>query len=211
MGSRLVRLRQVVRLCEAFTLALGANGLLARTASAEGAPADGFSFGEMLLKTPLWVWALLVVLLYVGARATRERTVGLVGYVVFPTLMVLFSLSSLSATRMGLSTAATVVFGVLVGVGAGAWLERRFAPASLGGGHLRLPGEWTTLLVILVIFGVRYASNVVIAVNKPLAATLLFQVSICLVSALMAALLATRLALRLRTAYGAHAGEADPK
>ncbi len=211
MNAGLVRLHSAARLSIALVLALGATALAAGTASAEGAPADGFSFTAMLIKTPLWVWALLVVLIYVSARATQERTVSLVGYVVFPLIMVLFSLSALSTTRMGLTTATATIVGALVGIAAGAALERRFAPARLGGGHLRLQGEWTTLLVIAVIFTVRYASNVIIAVNKPLAATQLFQVSVCLVSALMAALLGTRMVLRLRTAYGAPAADTPPE
>jgi hypothetical protein len=90
--------------------------------------------------------------------------------------------------------------GGILGLAAGFQLESQFAPQKLDNGHLQLPGEWTSLITALVIFGTRYAKIVTGIVNPTLAHAAAFQGGMSIISAFFLTMLLTRTLLKLRIA-----------
>jgi hypothetical protein len=177
--------------------------LFALGAAAEAATSgtgDAGLIGSVLVNTPTWVWVLLAGLVWMGLKRTQPREVGLFGIFVFPAVMVLLSLSHLVTDGLSMGSVAALGAGGVVGIAAGVSLERRHRPTPLGRGRLRLPGEWTSLIVVLGVFATRYFGAVVAAVAPVTAHSLAFQLVLGGLSAFFALLLTTRTLLRLQVA-----------
>lgn len=126
---------------------------------------------QILQKTPVWVWALLIGLIALGYSQTRSRSVGLARTVIMPVVMVVLSLLG---TVSAFGTTPTVL---------GAWLTScllvvsltltRTAPA--GTAYQRstrqyvMPGSWLPMGVILAIFMTKYAVGVTLSMQPSLA------------------------------------------
>lgn len=113
--------------------------------------------------TPLWVWPLLACVIFMGLRATRERTMRLFQPLIVPLIFLTISLTSGSMLGHG-------VFALLWAIGfgcgalAGLWLANRLAMQVLPDRRLRLGGQWLTLWLSLTIFISHFAFSVLAAV-----------------------------------------------
>ena len=112
----------------------------------------------VLLFTPWWVYVLFVFLILVGLRATKPRTLSLVQLLVLPTIFCLWNLVWLGERVEGhfsLFTywAAGIVLGSFLG-----WKSVRkwVIHANKTRMLLSLPPTWSTLVLIIFIFVVRY-------------------------------------------------------
>lgn len=153
---------------------------------------------QILQKTPIWVWALLIGLIALGYSQTRDRSVGLARSIIVPVVMVVLSLLG---TVSAFGTTPTVL---------GAWLTScllmacltltRAAPA--GTGYLRstrqyvTPGSWLPMLVILAIFMTKYAVGVTLSMQPSLAHSDTFALTISLLYGIFSGYFAGR-AIRL--------------
>ncbi len=149
--------------------------------------------------TPIWVWAVLALVVILGLAGTRDRSTGLTRLLLLPGVMALLALSGLVSA--GLAAVPAIVVGLVIGGSAGWLLEREGATRRLADGRVWLRGEWLSLLLVLVVFVWRYAINVIAAVNPTLAATGTWHLLTAFVSALLAALFLARTAARLRAYY----------
>jgi hypothetical protein len=119
---------------------------------------------DIIVHTPVWVWAILAVILVRGAQATRplpRRPLTL------PLLPGGFMLWSLYNFLSGAQWAGLAVWGAGLALGLGlAWRwQRDVVPEPLAGGDLVLvPGSAVFLVTLLVIFACNYAYGVVRAV-----------------------------------------------
>ncbi|UCU92901.1 DUF6622 family protein [Hydrogenophaga taeniospiralis] len=117
---------------------------------------------NILSHTPVWVWALLTALVALGFSQTRQRDLQPWRLLMLPLVLLGLGLWSMAPGFMALPLSALVWLAAL---GVGVWLlagrparaGTRWLPAEQ---RLRLPGSWTPMLLILVIFSLRYASNV---------------------------------------------------
>jgi hypothetical protein len=125
---------------------------------------------QILQKTPVWVWALLIGLIALGYSQTRDRSVGLARTIIMPAVMILLSLLG---TVSAFGATPTVL---------GAWLTScllvvsltltRAAPA--GTAYQRstrqyvMPGSWLPMGVILAIFMTKYAVGVTLSMQPSL-------------------------------------------
>jgi hypothetical protein len=155
-------------------------------------------FTQILLHTPLWVWALLVGLVALGYSQTRSRTMGLRRLVIIPVAMMVLSLYG-TVSAFGPSPAVlgawlagcAVVVGLVV-----------LRPAPLGTGfdsvhrQFAVPGSWLPLFVILGIFCTKYAVGVTLAMHSSMAQHTLFATSVGTLYGLFSGFFAGR-ALRL--------------
>ena len=141
---------------------------------------------------------MLAGLVVLGLRRTREREVGLGGILLFPVVIVLLSLSGFIGASVPVAQLAGLALGAMLGIAAGLTLERRYAPTSLGAGRLRLRGEWTSLVVVLVVFLTRYVKSVVGITDPLLAQSDSFILVTTGLSTFFSAMLLTRAALRIR-------------
>ncbi|MEO8684580.1 MAG: DUF6622 family protein [Devosia sp.] len=153
---------------------------------------------QIIIHTPIWIWPLLLLLIWRGLSSARSRDVGLGQLVLLP--LVLVSLSALSTLEAGVSSAvmAGIAIGAMGGVAAGLTLERRRPAQALGYGRLRLAGEWTTLVVVLVGFTMGYGRAVTRIMAPGLATSMPFLLATSAISAFFSVMLLTRTVLRLR-------------
>lgn len=135
---------------------------------------------EILRRTPVWVWPLFVLLLYLGYTQTRTRPVPAARIAVLPVLM------------PGLSIAGMLsVFGANA-IALGCWLAALLATAasmraigaprgvtySPDARSFTVPGSWWPLALIMAIFFTRYAVTVALAMNPSLSQLALFAVAV---------------------------------
>lgn len=108
--------------------------------------------------TPFWVWPLLALLVALGLRATRPRTVTPGRLLVLPAIM--FALSASAAFSGPQAGFVLPVYGLALALGAAlGHAVGRSSGARPGGkaGTIALPGEWWTLGLELATFAGRYA------------------------------------------------------
>lgn len=151
--------------------------------------------------TPIWVWAVLLVIVLSGLRRTRDRVVTTPRLVIMPLIILGLAVSNLAtaaASGIGLTGAA---IGILAGIAAGVAIEGRAGAERVRQGVLLIKGEWVSFVVVLSIFLVRYISIVVATVDPVLAAGDAYHFVTALLSGFFAALTLARTGLRLRLAY----------
>lgn len=123
---------------------------------------------QILTKTPIWVWPLLIGLVALGLRASKERWM--------PAVMIYFMplLGLLSINNMVALPNQILVWSVFVGfyiVGALAGLRWQ-AKWTLGkeGGRVQVAGEWLTMITILVVFLTSFLNGLFVAIAPDLVA-----------------------------------------
>ena len=121
---------------------------------------------------PLWVAPLFLGLLFISLRATRPRTVPKAVIYGLPLLgfLTLRTLASLTPLGFALSAfALAYVAGAAVGSRAqGAWT------IATTRSHVRLCGEWLTMVTIMGVFVLNFANGTINAIAPQLAETALY-------------------------------------
>lgn len=153
----------------------------------------------IVIHTPIWVWALYGLLLFLGLQRTRDSVVPLWRVLILPAVVTVLAISSFIGGGPGALPA--MLPGLVVGGPAGWLLERRGATRRLPGGTLWLRGEWWTFAQIVVVLVFRYATNVVAAMYPVLNADLAWHAGTLFVSAVLSALFLGRTAVRLRVYF----------
>jgi hypothetical protein len=175
-----------------------ATTLPARAADATGEPSSGAYLVAIVSHTPLWVWAVLAGLIWLGVKRTQPREVGLSGLVVLPLVLVMLSLFNLATSGQPFQCLAGAGIGALLGLASGLALERRYAATPLGNGRLLLRGEWSSLVLVLAVFIVHYVGNVLAVTDPELTHSDGFALVTGGLSGMFAAMLICRTVLRLR-------------
>ena len=142
---------------------------------------------QILLHTPVWVWALLSGLLALGLWQRRSRQVARAQLLALPLAMLALGLWSMAPGFVAQPLlAAAWLAALLLATGLG----RRLPPPA--GAHWRanvqrlwLPGSWLPLFIILCIFSLRYASGVAMALHPEWKAQLTVQLPMALVFGLL--------------------------
>lgn len=155
----------------------------------------------ILANTPAWVWAVLLLIVLMGLRRTRDRVVTTPRLVLMPLIILGLAVSNLATAAASTTGMTGAVIGLLAGLAAGAAIESRAGAERVRQGVLLLKGEWMSFVVVLAIFLVRYLSIVVSTVDPVLAAGAPYHFVTALLSAFFAALTLARTGLRLKLAY----------
>jgi hypothetical protein len=109
--------------------------------------------------TPIWVWVLYGLLLFLGVQRMRDSSVSLVRVLILP--LVVTGLAIWSLVAAGLSALPVMVLSLVAGSIAGWQLEPEGGTRRLTDGRLWLRGEWWSLTQIVVVLVFRYATNVI--------------------------------------------------
>ncbi|WP_425099782.1 hypothetical protein [Tropicibacter sp. S64] len=153
---------------------------------------------QILANIPLWVFPLLVLLVALGLRATRDRTAPV--WVLY--LMPLLGLLSLSrALSLGPVALAALLAGWGLGVLTGLWLQPRWTMARQGM-RVTLRGESVTVCTVLGLFLVNFAAGMVQGMAPALAAGAEFGLGWGLLAGLLSGSLAGRALSIARTTQG---------
>jgi hypothetical protein len=116
----------------------------------------------ILQHTPVWVWGLLAGLLVLGLWQTRSRQVRRGQVLALPAALLAMGLSTMAPAFVHQPLAAVLwLLALAGGTWLGwRWLQPRAAQWLPAVQRLQLPGSWLPLVLILLIFSLRYAAGV---------------------------------------------------
>lgn len=117
---------------------------------------------RILAGTPPWVWAVLLLLVFLGVRRLRPRRTRLAVAALAPAAFLIWSLSGvLALARSGSAALVLMVWAAALAAG---WLtvlvHRGPRPAHMGGGVFDFPATLTPLLLYMAVFWTRYVLGV---------------------------------------------------
>lgn len=136
---------------------------------------------DIVSGAPWWVWLLIVVLVNLGIRSTKVRTVAAQRLILFPLVFVLWSAYRLY--QNGASETHSLIFWWVIALAIGAYLGFKEVSSwrihvDRKKGTITIPGNYSTLLLIITIFvlnffwGYFYATLSVIPYGVHLADTI---------------------------------------
>ena len=138
---------------------------------------------DILEHTPVWVWIVLGALILLGLQQSRTRDVSIARATILPVIMIVLSLSGVVGA-FGHVPLALVAWAAGVGLSltfAGSAVAVRGASRSTRPGHLRIPGSFIPVVLIIAVFITRYTAGVALAINPSLAANTAVAVTLSLV------------------------------
>ena len=135
----------------------------------------GEFISQVLKNTPVWVWAILVSLIVLGANQLRTRLVSRYSVLIAPVAFLFIGVmaagrGSVGFTAWALALLATAAFTFFV------WQPTAGARYNASTDRLHLPGSVIPMLLMLAIFLLNYVINVALAINPALRAELPWQV-----------------------------------
>jgi ABC-type amino acid transport system permease subunit len=150
---------------------------------------------EMIRQTPVWVWILFAYLLIRGVQALQGSVISLHRLAIVPVVFAVWGLWGVATTfhDPGLSAlvwSASFALGLALGVFRTA---RTPIQVDRSAGLIALPGSPMVLVLVLVVFCVKYALGAWAAIQPSATAMLPFMVSDIGVTGLVAGMFAGRL------------------
>lgn len=153
------------------------------------------SIQQIIIGTPWWVYALFIYLIWIGIIASKTRVVSLkklfivpiiFGFISIHTLVTSFQMSALTITTWS----GAIVLGTLLG-----WIQIHRYTLKIDKIHhlVQVPGTWSTLIFILIIFATKYYFGYELAVDPKLAEQSLFEFSMLAISGVFTGLFIGRL------------------
>ena len=116
------------------------------------------AIADAVAHTPIFVWPLIAVVLFLGARNlwTRERPLSQM--FILPAVLVVFAIYNLAASRADpILPIGAFVVSFAIGIGVGWNLVPKKIVVLNERGALRVPGSVAPLLVVIAIVILRYA------------------------------------------------------
>ena len=113
---------------------------------------------EFIANTPWWVYPIFLYLIGLGWVSHQPRVIALYRIFIIPTLLSIWSLHTLyNRYTATLQHSGIWVIAVVLGTWAGWWSFYRLAILADKRKRLvRLPGGWTPLVLIVLVFMIRY-------------------------------------------------------
>lgn len=157
---------------------------------------------QILIQTPVYVWAILAFLIYRGMVASKDRVVSYRSVFIIPAVMVALGLQSISR-GFGLETLAGAAWlgGAMIGAGS-AWTWTSRVTVDRAAGVVRQRGSWLPLVLMMAIFCCKYAVAVTLAMQPALRGVLSFAIPACLAFGLFNGIFIGRL-MRIVAAWNA--------
>jgi hypothetical protein len=136
---------------------------------------------QIITHTPLYVWAILGLLVWRGLAASRAREVSVRALCILPLLMIGLGLQGI-LSGFGADRAAPLLWaaGLAAGVALG-WASAartRFVPDPARG-VVHQPGSWLPLALMMAIFCMKYAVAVALAIVPALRQQAPFVAVVC--------------------------------
>jgi hypothetical protein len=138
---------------------------------------------QILIHTPIYVWAILAVLVWRGTAALREREMKVRSLFIVPIVMLALSLQDVlmkfGSNAMALAVWAAAATGMALLV----WKfgRSRTAPGSAPGSVI-VRGSWVPLAMMMAVFFTRYAASVLLAILPHARQDVLFAAGVCALS-----------------------------
>jgi len=156
---------------------------------------------EILKRTPLWVFALFLVLATVGYFQSRDRNVGRAKVTILPLAMIALSFYGV-ISAFGMNPGAVIYWAV--GFAAMVWLGAILAlPRGISytaeTQTFFVPGSWLPLALMMAIFFTKYTVGVILARRLAIADEPIFISIISLCYGLFSGIFFSRALVILRT------------
>lgn len=133
-------------------------------------------FASQIFKgTPFWVWIILVLLVGLGLRQLKPRTIKRPTVLIAPIVFLLIGLMGAGRGPAGL-TAWALMLGSTALATFFIWQPKSTVRFDSSSDRLTLPGSVIPLFLMLAIFLVNYVVNVTLAIHPALKTTLFWQV-----------------------------------
>ena len=124
----------------------------------------------LLSRTPPWVWLILAALVALGLSQAADHRVSVRRLLLQPLLLGALSVqSALAAFGAHPGVVAGWLSGLAAGVLLNRWLGLPHRVRWLAHGQFEIGGSWTPLLLLMLIFWLRYAIAAALAVQPVLA------------------------------------------
>jgi hypothetical protein len=146
--------------------------------------------------TPWWVYVLLFILIVIGIQASKTRTVTLYKLFIMPIFFSVMAIHSLTAylnitfISVG-SLASAALIGILLGFAQVYHLDLQVDQKKR---LLKMPGTWSTMALILIIFISKYYFGYEIAIDPSRLQDTHFEIMMLLVSGICTGLFIGKLA-----------------
>ena len=151
---------------------------------------------NVVVHTPIWVWPLYALLLFLGWQRTRDSSIHLARMLILPLVVSILALFSFISS--GPSALPAMLAGLVIGSGAGWQLEPEGATHRMPDEKIWLQGEWLSFGLIGVVLIFRYGINIVQALAPALHADLSWHMGTLFISTGLSAIFLGRTAARLR-------------
>ena len=155
---------------------------------------------EIIVHTPLWVWAVLAYLIFVGIKSSRDHEVAGARVFIVPAIITLLALSHVFADEVTAIKQVALALGLVLGVLVGYWRHRSSGARVIAPGRLFLKGSWGNMIVLMTIFAIRYVSNVMAEVAPETAASVPVTATTTAISGFLMGMSISLALLRLRLA-----------
>ncbi len=156
---------------------------------------------QIFQKAPVWVWPLFLVLIALGLRQARSRTVPPLPVIIISSAMLCLSGYGVASAFLGsawalLAWASVLVMTLLICQKMGYPQGWQFDTPTQ---RMHIPGSWLPLALFLAIFLIKFAVGVTLAIRPELARQLQFALPVCALYGLLSGIFAARAwhALRL--------------
>ncbi len=160
-------------------MALGEAGRRAHSPLTPTDHPDDTMLKQILIQTPLFVWAILAFLVYRGIMASKDRLVSYRSVFIMPAAMLALGLYG-TASAFGLANWAGAAWLASLALGAAlTWVASR-QDERRSDGMVMVRGSWMPMLVMLAIFSCKYAVGVALAVKPSLHADMAFALPACI-------------------------------
>lgn len=150
---------------------------------------------QIVINTPWWVYLLAMYLIKIGINATKTRMVSLKKLFLMPLIFILMSVHTL-IEYFTMNSFAISVLGFAMGIGILlGWLQvfRYSLKVDRQRALIQIPGTWSTLGVIVIIFTAKYYFGYKLALDPTLAKEMNFAISLLGVSGVCTGLFLGRL------------------
>jgi len=153
----------------------------------------------IVIHTPIWVWGLYAVLLFLGYQRTRDSTVPLYRVLILP--LVVAGLAIATCITGGMAGSPAMLTGLAVGSAAGWLFEHEGATRRLASGQVWLRRDWWSFAQLVTVLIFRYATSAAGAMDPALNADPVWHLTTLAISAALSGLLLGRAAARLRAYF----------
>lgn len=121
---------------------------------------------EVVRKTPVYAWVILVVLIKRGLSASKDNVLSFTRMLIFPAVFLVWGLEGL-VTHFAFPGGSLLTYGVMAFVGTfgGYGLYGRFRHCYQKDGVIYRSGTYMPLVVMMLNFTVKYALNIAMSIN----------------------------------------------
>ncbi|MEY4728976.1 MAG: hypothetical protein RL020_134 [Pseudomonadota bacterium] len=149
---------------------------------------------EIISRTPVWVWGILLVILYFGIQQSKQRAVPKRRIAILPMIMIGLSLSGILSAFGGnvIGLAAWFAAVLLVLILSQQLKPNEHATFSPVTKKFTVPGSWLPLCLMMAIFIAKYIVAIMLGLNPSLKQSTQFIFGVSFVYGLLSSLFFAR-------------------